>query len=143
MCSINKAELSRQLSEFLKMYRNTPIRATGCTPAEMVLRYNPNCKIPSFDNYTKQSTKSIYDKARERDVNQKKIAKEAADIEQKRYVTSCIKAGDLVLVKYKNPKKSQPVFDPHPFTVTERVGNRVYLKRNGKPLHFIKKYLMM
>ena len=63
VCSINKAELSRQLSEFLKMYRNTPIRATGCTPAEMVLRYNPNCKIPSFDNYTKQSTKSIYDKA--------------------------------------------------------------------------------
>ena len=125
------------------MYRNTPIRATGYTPAEMILRYSPGCNIPSLLDHSTTPTDQMYKEAREKDLQYKQNVKKGGDVDQKRFCESTIKAGDLVLVKYQKTTKGQPVFDPHPFTVKQRVGNRVYMKRNGKdlcrPLHFLKK----
>ena len=145
VCSIDKKDLCRELNDFLRMYRNTPVRSTGFSPAEMILRYNTRCKLPVINNYPSISTQSMYKEARNRDLRYKDGMKEKADQDQKRFSYSHLKAGDLVLVKYgdKFPKKSQPLFDPYPFKVTKRSGNRVYLQRNGKalcrPLHFVKK----
>ena len=85
----------------------------------------------------------MYKEARDKEIMYKDKIKKYADEEQKRHKGSTVEAGDTVLVKYQRPSKGQTVYDPYPFTVTRRVGNRVYLKRNGKdlcrPLHFIKK----
>ena len=85
----------------------------------------------------------MYNQARKKDMDYKARVKQQADIDQKRNSLSSVRPGDLVLVKFQNPRKNQPVFDPNPFTVKKKVGNRVYLKRNGKdlcrPLHFIKR----
>ena len=143
VCSIEKKELSQQLNNFLRMYRNTPLRSTGFSPADMILRYNVGCKLPIIDEIRKESTQSMYREARKKDTKYKNDIKTKADIDQKRFVKSKLQPGDLVLVKYQRPKKSQPVYDPHPFTVTKCYGNRIYLQRNGKPLcrplHFMKK----
>ena len=85
----------------------------------------------------------MFKEARDRECTYKDKIKQYADKEQKRHAGSTVEAGDTVLVKYQKPSKSQAVYDPYPFIVTRRVGNRIYLKRNGKdlcrPLHFIKK----
>ena len=57
-----------------------------------------------------------------------------ADKDQKRSTTSTIKPGDRVLVKYPKGSKSQAIFDPKPFEVTQRFGNRIFLRRYGKTL---------
>lgn len=143
VCTLNDRELSTQLDNFLMMYRNTPIRATGFTPAEMVLRYHPNGKIPSARPYPKITTEDMYKKALTQENSYKAKTKELADKDQKRTKDSQIQKGDRVLVKYKQPKKSQSLYDPNPFTVTYRKGNCVYLRRNGKqlrrPLNLMKK----
>ena len=133
VCKLSKKELSEQLHEFLYMYRNTVIRATGHTPAEMILRFCPKGNLPQIKVASDKFSQKMYSGAQKSDLDYKQKAKLNADKYQKR-VTSNIMQGDVVLVKSKFTAKADPVFDPAPFIVTKRIGNCVYLERNGKPL---------
>ena len=117
ICALSKLELSHQLQDFLRMYRNTPIRATGYTPAEMILRYNPNSKIPNLSPYLNTTTEAMYKNAKTTEEEYKWKTKVHADKEQKRSKISDLQQGDKVLLKYQRAKKNQPVFDPIPFIV--------------------------
>ena len=140
VCTLGKQELSKKLDCFLKVYRNTPIRATGYSPAEMILNYTPNIGFPNKI----EKKEHIFKDAQRKDIAYKEKTKIAADKEQKRKTVSLVKAGDKVLVKYpdKGPK-SRALFDPKPFVVTSRIGNRVYVERNGnvlcRPLNHLKR----
>jgi len=99
---LGKQELSKKLDCFLKVYRNTPIRATGYSPAEMILNYTPNIGFPNKI----EKKEHIFKDAQRKDIAYKEKTKIAADKEQKRKTVSPVKAGDKVLVKYpaKGPK---------------------------------------
>ena len=77
--------------------------------------------------FSQESTESMYKKARETEEKYKQKAKIYTDNVQKRTKASRILVGDKVLLKSKTNylNKSQPVFDPEPFTVKKLKGNQV------------------
>jgi len=134
VCNISRTNLADQLHDFLSMYRNTPVRATGHTPAEMILRYCPNGKLPQVGITSDRYSQDLFSKAQNSDMEYKLKAKANSDAYQRRTVESCLIQGDMVLIKNKEKRKEAPVYDPEPFIVTGRRGNRVYLERHGKQL---------
>ena len=134
VCNLSRVDLADKLHDFLSMYRNTPIRATGHTPAEMILRYCPNGKLPQVKIASDKYSQDLFSKAQKSDMDYKLKAKANADSYQRRTVDSSLTQGDMVLVKNKDKHKDAPVYDPIPFIVTDRRGNRVYLERHGKQL---------
>lgn len=140
-CSMEKKQLCDELHRFLSVYRNTPIRATGKSPAELILNYNPGHLIPApADVVGKKPDKNLRE-AIKSDKEYKIKMKASFDSPKNR--PSTLEAGDHVLVKYKRPTKSQPLYDPKSFVIIRRKGNRLYLKRDKKyltrPIHLCKK----
>lgn len=134
VCKLSETNLADQLHHFLHMYRNTPVRATGHTPAEMILRYCPNGKLPQMKEANDKYSSKLFSKAQKSDMEYKLKAKSNADAYQRRTAESTLIEGDMVLLKSKVKTKEAPVYDPVPFTVINRKGNRVYLRRHGKYL---------
>ena len=140
-CSMEKKQLSDELHKFLSVYRNTPIRATGKSPAELILRYQPGNLIPaSSDVIGDQSDKNLREAISK---NKEYKLKMKSSFDTPRNKPSTLETGDHVLVKNKSPTKSQPIYDPNPFVILRRKGNRLYLKRGRKyltrPVHLCKK----
>ena len=52
VCTLQGQELRAELSQFLRMYRNTPSRGTGRTPASVILSYEPSTDFPQVQEST-------------------------------------------------------------------------------------------
>ena len=139
-CSFGHDQLKTELNKFLRLYRNTPSRATGRTPASLILSYNPKMDFPSMEEPL--STES--QKAKEYNHEYKLKTKTYADITGHRKVSDT-KAGDKVLLKNLRPKKHEPVFSTDTYTILHRKGNHVEVERDIdekkyiRPLSLIKK----
>ena len=141
-CSFGHDQLKTELNKFLRLYRNTPSRATGRTPASLILSYNPKMDFPSMEAEEPLSTES--QKAKEYNHEYKLKTKTYADITGHRKVSDT-KAGDKVLLKNLRPKKHEPVFSTDTYTILHRKGNHVEVERDIdekkyiRPLSLIKK----
>ena len=121
-----KRNWKRELSKFLLNYRATPHTTTNVAPAELLYNRKIRTKLP---NVTTESKK--HGEVKERDATAKKKMKNYADA-RSRAKLSEIKEGDTVLVRQKKKNKLSTRFDPCPYRVTKRKGNRITAVRNKK-----------
>ena len=92
VCSLQGVELKSESNNFPRMYRNTPSRGTGSTPASVILSYDPRTDFPRV----KRSTKK-FQEMKKYNERYKLEAKEYADQSNNRRETS-LKEGDAVLI---------------------------------------------
>ena len=141
VCSLQGVELKSELNNFLRMYRNTPSRGTGRTPASVILSYDPRPRtdFPCVKRTTKQ-----FQELKKYNEKYKLKAKEYADQSNNRRETS-LKEGDAVLIKNLRPRKADPLYFDQHFTVLRRNGNQVELEADGsgkkckRPLSHLKR----
>ena len=137
-CSFGRTQLKSELNKFLRLHRNTPSRATGRTPASLILSYNPKMDFPSLDEPL--STES--QKVKEHNLEYKLKAKAYTDITNHRRVSDA-KAGDKVLLKNLKPRKHEPVFSTETYTITHRSGNQVKVQRDSDLKEYIRPLSML
>ena len=137
-CSFGRAQLKSELNKFLRLYRNTPSRATGRTPASLILSYEPRMDFPSFEGPL--STES--QKVKEHNQDYKLKAKTYADVTNHRRVSDT-KAGDKVLLKNLRPRKHEPVFSTDIYTILHRQGNHVQIQRDRDAKRYIRPLSMI
>lgn len=141
VCSLEAKVVKDELCRFLRMFRNTPCRATGRTPASLVLNYNPKVDIPGIGK-----DKPLFQEVKEYNEQYKADMKEDADkVNCFRYTK--LKVGDKVLVKNMTDKrKHAPVFNPNPLTIISLQGNQVGLRDERsrrtytRPLMYVKRF---
>ena len=105
------------LNRFLRDYRATPHSTTGQSPAQLMFQRPIKFRLPE-----KQE--------RERDDEVLRRKDEAAKAKQKQYANlrnhakqSSLRVGDPVLIRVPQTKKSQPPFNPEPYTLTAKKGS--------------------
>lgn len=125
----------KELYIFLLNYRSTPHATTGVTPAQLLFNRQINMKIPQLRrplNATEQHA-SVDAALRERDGRAKMKMKLYAD-RRRRAQSSCIKVGDVVLLRQKKMSKFSTKYDPEPFQVVRMKGTMATICRSGKYL---------
>ena len=114
-----------ELKKFLINFRNTPNRALGLSPSEVVFKRKLKTKLPQFS--VQPNDKYL----RERDRRNKLKNKQYAD--QKRRAKPCtLKYGDYVLVKCLSQTKAETAFYPTPAKVIRRKGAMITVKFRDK-----------
>ena len=140
VCELERKSLKEELAHFLRVFRNTPSRATGRSPASLVLNFEPRIDFPVVEasNEKFQGVKEF---------NAKYKLKMKQDFDKaNNFRYSDLKVGEKVLMRNTtDPRKHAPVFFLKPFTVTFRQGNQVRLKGDDgtcyvRPLSHVKKY---
>ncbi|CAB4001197.1 PREDICTED: uncharacterized protein K02A2.6-like, partial [Paramuricea clavata] len=130
----------REMFKFLLNYRATPHSTTGKSPSELLYNRKIQTKLPQV---TVENDSSLHQEVKERDERLKKNQKEYAD-SKRRVKCADIKKSDLVLVRQPKSNKMSTKYDPIPYEVTNRRGNRITAIRNGKyitrNISFFKKY---
>ena len=111
------------------MYRSTPSRGTGRTPASVILSYEPRTDFPQ----ARESTNSKqFQGMKSHNEGYKWKAKQYTDQINNRRESS-LKAGDVVLMRNLCPRKADPLYLRSPLTVLHRLGNQVEIKaQTGK-----------
>ena len=129
VCTLQGQELRAELSQFLRMYRSTPSRGTGRTPASVILSYEPRTDFPQ----ARESTNSKqFQGMKSHNEGYKWKAKQYTDQINNRRESS-LKAGDVVLMRNLCPRKADPLYLRSPLTVLHRLGNQVEIKaQTGK-----------
>ena len=129
--SIERKCWKQELFKFLRNYRATPHITTGRCPADLLFQTRTyRVRLPELSKFQNDDNQ-----IRERDAKKKLQAKQYAD--RKSYVkTSSIKVGDLVLARNEKKGKLEPVYDPRPYTVTEKKGTMVTALR-ASPMHVL------
>ena len=138
-CSLEKLELRDKLCDFLRMYRNTPSRGTGRTPASVILGYDPRTELPGVNKSPGKQFQDLKQYSEEYKLKAKSYTDKTNNRRE-----STLKEGDVVFTKNLRPRKADPVYFDHPFTVLRRRGNQVQLEgEDGKvykrPLDHLKK----
>ena len=114
-----------ELQKFLINFRNTPNRALGLSPSEVVFKRELKTKLPQFS--VQPNDKYL----RERDRRNKLKNKQYAD--QKRRAKPCtLKYGDYVLVKRPSQTKEETPFYPTLAKVIRRKGAMITVKFRDK-----------
>jgi hypothetical protein len=86
---------------------------------------------------TVENESSLHQEVKERDERLKKNQKDYAD-SKRRVKCADIKKTDLVLVRQPKSNKMSTKYDPIPYEVTNRRGNRITAIRNGNNSeHFV------
>ena len=111
----------KELVRYLGVYRTTPQRTTGKTPAEMLFGRKLRTKLPEISN------EIIDDEARDRDKMMKCAQKEYWD-KRNHATESMIKEGEKVLVKQDKQNKMTPTFEPKLYDVISKTGNQVTVR---------------
>lgn len=140
----SQTEWEKELIEFLRNYRDTPHSSTGVAPNRLLFQsLSKTSKLPNFSDIALRKD-HLHQEARVNDSKAKTKMKTYNDNKLKAKESS-FKVGDVVLLKWKRSRKSDSLFDPHPFRITKLNGSMVALKRNGSILirnsSFIKHYL--
>ena len=118
----------REIFKFLLNYRATPHTTTGKSPAELLYNRTIRTKLPQI---TAESGSTLHQDVKERDARLKRKMKDYAD-SKIRAKHSEIDKGDMVLVRQPKSNKMSTKFNPLPYRVTQRCGNRITAFRNGK-----------
>ena len=130
----------REMFKFLLNYRATPHTTTGKSPAELLYNRKIQTKLPQV---TVENESLLHQEVKERDERLKKNQKDYAD-SKRRVKCADIKKTDLVLVRQPKSNKMSTKYDPIPYEVTNRRGNRITAIRNGKyitrNISFFKKF---
>ncbi|CAB4039890.1 PREDICTED: uncharacterized protein K02A2.6-like [Paramuricea clavata] len=130
----------REMFKFLLNYRATPHSTTGKSPSGLLYNRKIKTKLPQV---TVENDSSLHQEVKERDERLKKNQKEYAD-SKRRVKCADIKKSDLGLVRQPKSNKMSTKYDPIPYEVTNRRGNRITAIRNGKyitrNISFFKKY---
>ena len=114
-----------EIQKFLINFRNTPHRALGLSPSEIVFNRKLKTKLPQF------SVQPIDKYLRQRDKKYKLKNKQYAD--QKRRAKPCtLKHGDYVLLKRNSQNKEETAFYPTPAKVIRRKGSMITVKFRDK-----------
>ena len=121
-----------ELQKFLINFRNTPNRALGLSPSEVVFKRKLKTKQSQLKTKLSQFSVQPNDKyLRERDSSNKLKNKQYAD--QKRRAKPCtLKYGDYVLVKRPSQTKEETAFYPTPAKVISRKGAMISVKFRDK-----------
>ena len=137
----NNEDWNGEIFTFLPNYRATPHATTDKCPAELLFNRPIRTKLPQF---LAENTTSVHQEVKERETRLKKRMKEYADHKTKAK-SSDIKEGDIVLVREPKSNKMSTRYNPAPFQVTSRQGNRITAVRDGKyitrNISFFKKLL--
>ena len=140
-CSLGKVQLKSELNKFLRLFRNTPSRATGRTPASLILSYEPVMDYPSMRDT--EGGAAVTQVLKEHNLNYRLQAKKYSDRVNHHRVSET-KEGDTVLLKNLRPRKHEPVFHTDTHTITRRTGNQVQVERDRdkkkyiRPLNLVK-----
>ena len=114
-----------EIQKFLINFRNTPHRALGLSPSEIVFNRKLKTKLPQFS--VQPNDKYL----RQRDKKYKLKNKQYAD--QKRRTKPCtLKYGDYVLLKRHSQNKEETAFYPTPAKVLRRKGSMITVKFKDK-----------
>ena len=141
VCNLEKKCLKEELDHFLRLFRNTPSRATGRTPASLVLSYEPRVDFPRVN-----ANNDTFQEVKKYNAQYKEKMKEYAD-KTNNFRFSQLKEGDKVLIKnITSLRKHDPVFHVKPFTITHLQGNQVHVRADDgqtfvRPLSYVKKFV--
>ena len=128
--TIERKNPRAELNKHLQMVRGTPHPTTGKQPAEMLFGRKFQTRLPHHQDTT--NTRKDIEEAREKEIVEKHKQKSYKD--QKSFVKPhTIQIGDTVLLSQKKTK-TQPPYDPDPFTVTEVKGHQITANRGHKTL---------
>jgi hypothetical protein len=124
-CSLQKLELKSELSNFLRMFRNTPSRGTGRTPASLILSFEPQMDFPSGG----KEPHTDFQELKKYNMDYKRKAKLYTDNNTNRRESE-LEEGDTVLIKNIRPRKADPVYRNEPYTIIRRApgSNKVELQ---------------
>jgi hypothetical protein len=133
------------LVEFLRNYRATPHSSTGVAPYQLMFQADRcTTKLP-FSNLAQASSAraSLHQKARQRD-SKSRIKSAEYNNSKLKTSKSSLQVGDRVLLKTQRSNKSDPFYDPVPYTIIRIKGWMVIIERGGIMLRrnssFVKKY---
>ena len=124
-CTLQGRELKAEFSQFLRLYRNTPNRGTGRTPASVILSYEPHTDFPGIQKAAK-SKQFQGMKGHNEEYNKMKAKRYTDQVNIRR--ESGLRKGDVVLIKTLNPRKADPLYFKSPFNVLHRLGNQVEIE---------------
>jgi len=130
--AVDGSSWEKELTDFLRAYRDTPHASTKKSPNELLFKSNVSTsRLPKFanDSVEHQSNKL----AIANDVKAKIKMKKYGDGKLKTRF-STIKINDLVLLLNTSASKSTPIYDPEPFRVIRVHGNQATIQRNDKTL---------
>ena len=127
-----------ELYKFLLTYRTSAHMSTGEAPCKLLMNRDLRTKIPERQNH---KPNTALKEALKRDA----IAKSKAKARVDRFArVSGVKVGDKVLLLQKHTHKLSPRYDPRPFTVENKIGPTVILRRGDAILRrnvaHVKKY---
>lgn len=125
----NNKDYHKEIQKYVLMYNVTPHGTTGKSPSQLLFGRNIRDKIPSIDDLI---TTNIDEEAKDKDVINKQKGKERED--RSRKAKQCdIQPGDkVVTLNMTTSNKLESRFMNEEFEVTERNGNEVTIKSNGK-----------
>ena len=118
-------EWKRSIYKYLLNYRATPHATTGKSPANVLFNREITTKFPQLVS----NNVSVY--LKDRDTQAKEQMKSYAD-RKCRATESDLVEGDIVLVKKSNITKLSARYNPKPYKIVKRKGNRVTVVRNGQ-----------
>ena len=129
--TVERKNPEAELNKHLRIYRATPHPSTGKPPALLLFGRNIKTRISTNQSLTvtKDRQKDLIE-ARTQDVKAKQIQKSNKD--GKLYVKPHnIEPGATLLLSQKKTK-SNPPYDPKPYTATEIVGHQITATRGNK-----------
>jgi hypothetical protein len=130
--AIDGSSWEKELTEFLRAYRDTPHASTKKSPNELLFKSNASTsRLPKLanDSIEHQSNKL----AIANDAKAKEKMKKYGDGKLKTKF-STIKINDFVLLLNTSASKSTPIYDPEPFRVIRVHGNQATIQRDDKTL---------
>jgi hypothetical protein len=127
--AVDGSKWEDELLDFLRSYRATPHASTKVSPNELLFKTRrTTTKMPVNRNETSDETSK-----------QAKINDSIAKAKMKSYgdrrlntKPSCLKVGDLVLLKRQTISKAETVYDPKPFLIESIKGTQAIITREDK-----------
>jgi transposase InsO family protein len=119
-----------ELKAFLRAYRETPHSTTKVAPAKLLFLHSRTSGLPQIESLNFKELEALHAMAKANDQKAKEHMKNAFD-HKMRACEPQIQVGARVLLKSEQHKKSDPKWDPNPYTVEEVRGTMVTAKRGG------------
>ena len=135
-CAINEGKpWKNEILKFLLNYRNTPHQTTGKSPAEIVLNYEPRTRLPSTRKLSNPTAEQKMKELLAKDAESKQKMKTYADNYNKAKESVVTKGDYILLRRQRRYNKFHSPYDPEPYLVIDRKGNKVVLQKGNKIFH--------
>jgi hypothetical protein len=111
-----------ELRLFLKAYRETPHSSTGVPPTKLMFLRSRTSGLPEVEEFDFDKLKNLHDLAKRKDRKEKKRRMKEEYDQRMGARELQIQVGMKVLLKAERERKSDPIWDPQPYTVTALKG---------------------